>query len=1116
MSAKIKFIIGRAGAGKTHKLYEGVRECERSSRRSFLIVPERATFETERELSLFCGGGLIHGAVVSWTSLARKTLARSAQERAFLSSQGKRMLVRRAIDEVAPRLKAFSKVYMRAGFAGECDSIIARCKRCAIAPDALMGAGEQLSADDMLSDKLHDFALIYEQLDRDMANRYIDGDDLLNFLIDALYDSPCSDADIFIDAPIGEQEFRIINSLMAVSASITFAIRGDFESPARDDRLFYGDYGTYRRLRTMAGAQGAQVETSFLKDRRRNAAAELIHLEQNLFAFPYNTYSGPAEAIELNASPDRHSEVTGAAEAISGAVRGGMRYRDIALVVSDPEGYAPLIKRVFKAYGIPFFMDAPRPIIFHPASALILSALGCIQSGLRGREVIALLKTGLTGVPREDCERLENHILKYGLNGKRLTSEFPDDVPAALEQARRTLMKPLMKLREAVSNADSRARTEALFKYMDELRLNEQLGALCERFSNAGELVRARETAQVYETLMELLDQLYVILGDERMGLRKYISIIEEGLRAYSVGIIPTTCDQTIVGDAERTRTRNLKFLIVLGMNDGLLPRLRSDCDIINDLDLMRLKAAGLTVWDSSETMNGKELAELYTLLSKPTERLRVSCALKAGTDSAAPSTLFLKLGKLFPGAVRTGSASSSAIYSAPEAALAALSQQLRSMIDGSSSPAGDCARLYAYFANAEGYAPIIKTLDNMYFEDNSPAPFGHELAIELYGRSIKGSASRLEIFNQCPFRHFLQYGLTLRERDEHEELQTDRGTFFHDALDGFIKLFIENSVDPGALSREDVCALIDDIFLSLIREHNGGILMESARMRSEAKRMLRTLYTTAWAITCQLASGGFRPEASEVSFGGPGDVFPALTISAPGGANFLLRGIIDRLDSYADESGEYFRIIDYKSGNVKFDISELAAGIRLQLPLYSAAIEAALRVQRGCTAAGFYYMHVSDPAVDEPDESKLEQKLLAEFKLRGLSLKAPNVIRANGEFGAGNYSNTLSGVRLLKSGEYSGMLADEARMKGVLERAKQIAADTLNNIMKGAARISPCLYNGVSACKLCPYLSVCRFDTRIASNRYRRIKRIDASAFMEEAAKHGARSETDQAEAPV
>ncbi len=1098
MSAKIKFVIGRAGTGKTYNLYEGICECERLSRRSFLIVPERATFEAERELSLFCGGGLMHGAVVSWTSLARKTMAQAGERRAFLSSQGKRMLVRRAIDEVSSGLKAFSKVYMRTGFAGECDSIIARCKSCAITPDALTDAGERLPEGDVLRDKLHDFALIYERLELDMANRYIDSDDLLNFLIDRLPDSPCSGADIFIDAPAGEQEFRIISSLIANSASITFALRGDIGGYSRNEQLFSGDAGAYLRLKAMARAQGASMETIYLEHRKREAAAELIHLERNLFSFPYTVFPDTAAAIELNTSADRHSEVTAAAEAIRCAVRDGMRYRDIAVVVSDPEGYEPLIKRVFKTYDIPFFMDAPRPVIFHPASALVLRALSCAQSGFRSSDIIALIKTGLTGISRHDCELLENHILKHGLSGKKLTLEFSSEVLPKLEQARKTLMQPLVKLREAVSNADSKTRTEALFDYLNELRLNEQLSALCERFSKAGELAQARETAQVYETLMELLDQLYVILGDEKTGLHRYISIIEEGLKTYSVGIIPTTCDQAIVGDAERTKTRNLKFLLVLGMNDTLLPKLRMDCDIINDADLLRLKAAGLTVWDSSETKNCRELAELYTLLSKPTQRLRVSCALKTGVDSAAPSTVFLRLARLFPKAVQTDTFSRIAEYSTPETALASLAEGLRTMIDGGSDSSEDYERLYAFFAHSDRYAPIINALDEMYFENNSPALFGHELATELYGRSLKGSASRLEIFNQCPFRHFLQYGLTLKERDEHEELQTDRGTLFHDALDRFIKRFIEDSVDPSTLSREQVCSRIDDIFLALVEEHNGGILMESARMRAEAKRMLRVLYATAWAITRQLASGGFRPAASEVSFGGPGDVFPALRIDAPGGASFLLRGIVDRIDAYSDEGAEYFRIIDYKSGSVKFDISELAAGIRLQLPLYSAAMQATLSAQRKCTAAGFYYMHVSEPVADETDEKKLEQKLLAEFKLRGLSLKEPSVIRAAGDFGAGNYSQTLSGVRLLKNGEYSGMLADEARMRGVLEKAKTIAANTLNRIMMGSAKISPCLYNGVSACKLCAYLSICRFDTRIPSNRYRRIQRVDAEAFMD------------------
>lgn len=44
MPAKVNFIIGRAGTGKTHSIYSHIARNEKTAKRSVLIVPDRATF----------------------------------------------------------------------------------------------------------------------------------------------------------------------------------------------------------------------------------------------------------------------------------------------------------------------------------------------------------------------------------------------------------------------------------------------------------------------------------------------------------------------------------------------------------------------------------------------------------------------------------------------------------------------------------------------------------------------------------------------------------------------------------------------------------------------------------------------------------------------------------------------------------------------------------------------------------------------------------------------------------------------------------------------------------------------------------------------------------------
>lgn len=55
----------------------------------------------------------------------------------------------------------------------------------------------------------------------------------------------------------------------------------------------------------------------------------------------------------------------------------------------------------------------------------------------------------------------------------------------------------------------------------------------------------------------------------------------------------------------------------------------------------------------------------------------------------------------------------------------------------------------------------------------------------------------------------------------------------------------------------------------------------------------------------------------------------------------YSITGIADRVDKYVSPSNEEFiRIIDYKTYGQTFDYTELANGLRIQLPLYASAMQ--------------------------------------------------------------------------------------------------------------------------------------------------------------------------------
>ena len=776
MSASVKFILGRSGSGKTHAVFSAIIERELRGEASVLIVPDRATFETERALGAAIGeaagrpGGMMHTSVVSFTRLAHRVLSETGSRHTNLSSEGRLMLLRRILDENRSALTSFARVCTHRGFAEECDEIILKCKRFSIEPQELFEA----NVPERLKKKLADFALIYQKLGERMRDRYIDGEDLVNSLVDRIPLSSLRGAAIFIDAPdmLSAQSLRIIEKFFYSASSVVVTFRADVACREANAGLFLPDLGYYGKLLSLANEAGCAVETVRLMGNKRHASAALAHLETVLFSHTPAAFTESAREIELHGSIDALHEVQEAAAVIRAAVLGGLRYRDIAVAVNGLSAYAETIRRAFKAAGIPFFMDAKRRVASHPVAELILAALRCAEKGFRGEDFIRVMKTGLTDFSDETLEKLENHILRFALCGNRLTSDEPSVVNASdikdldeIERARIAIAKPLLALRERLGEDGSRAasvRAAALYAYLEDMRTAEKLMESFERLKQDPEtLPYALENRQVYNTVIELLDQIHVIIGDEPIGLSRFASVVREGLEAYEIAIIPTTLDQVLVGDVSSIHPADVRFLLVLGAGEGRFPALREDNRIINDRELEAMQSAGLKVWESTASMDAAERLRVYSLLCRASERLYLSFVRDSGSvdELARSSSLIKHIGGIFKKCRRNNGETelSSALIgaSSDETAFAALAEGLRGFID-TGVPEPELAPLYAHFRASEKYAPLLSRLEDSYYSREALLPLGAQTALELYGRMMTGSVSRLETFNKCPYRHLM------------------------------------------------------------------------------------------------------------------------------------------------------------------------------------------------------------------------------------------------------------------------------------------------------------------------------------------------------------------------
>lgn len=472
----LRFILGRAGSGKTRLCLDEIREELRRGTRGYprgaptrdihvsgsgrvsgfpdgpplvLLVPEQATFQTEYALTLTPGlSGMFRAQVLSFRRLAWRVFAEvGGAARPHIGDVGKRMLLARILTRRRGELRLFGRAAGRYGFSGTLAGALSELKTYLVAPEALERTGGMLPGTvetDSLQAKLEDLRLLYADFERELAGKYVDPDDYLTLLAARLGESRSglSGAEVWVDGFSGftPQEYAVLAALLKTAARVNVALCLDPRSRRREDRdLFQVTRGTRARLTELARQNGVKlarpVELAEAPPARFRANAALVHLEREFFRRPTQKFAGaPFEGtvpvslsnLRLVAAASRRAEVEGAAREILRLCRErGWHWRDFSLVVRNLADYHELVATVFADYGIPCFIDRKRPVRHHPLVELIRSALETVTGNWAYDPVFRYLKTDLVPVSRADVDLLENYVLAHGIRGAKWAD--PDD-----------------------------------------------------------------------------------------------------------------------------------------------------------------------------------------------------------------------------------------------------------------------------------------------------------------------------------------------------------------------------------------------------------------------------------------------------------------------------------------------------------------------------------------------------------------------------------------------------------------------------------------------------------------------------------------------------------------
>lgn len=1124
MMGTIQFILGRSGTGKTHKCLEDICSAleEEGEEPLIFLVPEQATYQAERAiLSQARIKGFSRLRVLSFNRLAFWLTGRRAGME--LSRAGRRMAVHKLLLDLSDRLRVYKGDVSRTGLAVKLSELLSQLQAgsCTAAQIELMAqALAQKAGQELAAAKWGDIALLFSEYERFFQSsngRFINPDADLAEAKKNAAGSFLQNSRLWVDGFSGftGQELELLAELLKICSEAAIALcidpeqlnlDSDDESMLDPCSVFALTEQTYCRLRRIIRVCGLTLkEPMLLKKPYRFSQSPALAALETAFAAPDAMPKPVAadDAVHIAACSTVRSEAFWIAQTIRRLVKGGLRYRDIAVVIPDMTVYQHYIESAFARYDIPHFLDRPRLMKSHPLIELLGSALQAALGGFRTSDVLSFLKSGMTGMPFDAVDDLENYCRAFGVEGEDWIRQARWDFDAesrfdqtGLDALRRKAAEPLKALRSALQQCPKITAAQfiqILWNFMEALDIRTLLSKWAEDDVSDQQFGHR----QLFSNLVSLLDEMNGVFGQTVLPADGWSSIFIDVLSGITIKLIPPTLDQVLVGSIERSRHPDVQAVFLAGATQKLFPVPVMGQTLLTEQDYQLTEQAQMELVNPYEQQLRHRPYLSYIALTRARRQVFISYPLlNEKGSSVVPWSGLERLTALFTD-LRIEYPQGQTIHPEDIETAEQLGRWLSVHLGRDRGGRWDSDEAIA--------AGVLERLQNdeqtalraagrqvlAALEYDNSATLPPDTAERLFAFPMTASVTRLSSFAACPYQHFAKYVLRLEPRKQLALEPADVGKFYHEVLEGMFR-------DLSA-SGSDWASVPDEQLQSLCRQQIEKVLASDAQLSNYMRCRIHHKYIMDSAkevisnfvfVLRQFAKvSAFRQTAAELEFG-PGCRLE-VELEVQQGRQLLLRGRIDRLDTAAIDGKSVGIVYDYKkSGSKRADYAQILYGLDLQLPLYLLAVRnfrladpKADKASPGTALVpgGAFFMPI-DTGLDSKKLSQLQEDVLKPKKAAGLFNGCYfNAIDTKAAVGWSRYY----GFFVDKEGDPCGCYDKSSALKPedfalLLDYTEQCIKRLTADLCAGRIEIKPYRLGAHSPCSYCDYRPLCRFDWQI------------------------------------
>ena len=1007
---------------------------------------------------------------------------------------------------------------------------------------------DEISEDNLdqeTKNKLHDLRIIYDAFIKEIAGKFSTKNEVQLQLNEILAKSKNLKQASFYFCDFSHfslQETLTIKILMRKAKDVILAFKtrlGEINSSAEEGDYDYVIQQTIKRL------------TLFLQERKMDYVTA---------TFPLNSQPNGREIlnslwtetipkvdelkqVQLVKADSRYVEAYFVARTIYQQVAlSNYRYHDFLILAPNLKEYETYLTPILRQNQIPFFNDLQQEMKYHPLVVLIESLFNLHENPFQTQNMLAILKTHLL-IPSwykeeaeyiHDVDELENFVLAHGINHNLWKKHFDnfvnaevirldkmDDEVAKIDRLRSYLVDKISTFFKIIEQEkDSQKALTIFFEFLTKNGIADRLEKWRDEANEAGDLQQAQQPEQLWDLLMQLLQD-YLAINPETFDLNEFFNMLISAFREANFSQIPSTLDAVNLSEMGMVQTSGYKQVFIIGATASNLPQIQKMPGFLTTENLNQLQNSfnSESYLEDSQQLNNLDQNYQFGLsLALAQDRVYVSYpVLNASNEELDPSIYYQRL--------KDYGAQQFVQHDSPEKM-----QDLLSFITNPDASLG-----YLTYMNSINSGLAVQELLKITQEqlpqktktvleasdfDNQPENIGQDLASQLYGQNLNSSVSQLETFYENSYEYFLNYGLKLRRRFENEFDVIQAGNYFHETFDRLVKKLNKQHTDLADLSSIELEQMLNSVRNVMKDEGKSSQLMNDPFNQYLFKCLDHTTSKVAHNWRRSLKETPLRAKYSELSFG-LGEKIKGLSLEVPdipGQHKVDLRGKMDRVDlaNFNDKNQVLAQVIDYKSSAKKFDLGMFYNGIALQMVSYLDVLTKNDQFFAGknrLSLLGAFYQTVTRQ-LERLNSNKLIDSSLnlkkgatdskPKLMYTGLISNDPEILveaepllddhpSYSSELYTGVKTKARGGFSLPRDRNFS-----EEEIELLLEYDEYLIRQASNQILSGKIELNPYRYGKAkNALTYSDYRDVFFFDAMLRQNQYHEINNLNKKELI-------------------